>query len=366
MLAALCLWPGAAGARAPYSSGAYGRAGIAPDGNLGRVDSHGGLAAVLQRSTGVVSLVDVRDPLHPKVTGEYADGAKGSLDGDVAFSHDGSFLFYARQTEQFSKDGILVLDVSDPSTPSLASYQPGGGALRVDTYYDGSTEWVFLLDAVSGFVVYRFVPETGVLVPVHVDALPATKVGGPASGGLFVEPSDPQTKTPLLYVTTGTTGLQVFDISDPSMPQELGAWDGAGLAEVEVRATPSSRTIYAATEYWFNAGTKPEVVVLDAGDLTAIKEKKPFSIGAPAQDDARIQGMELVGRKLLVAHSERYLVSFPGGDVVGPWGPQPCKAPPRALCVDAFLGGSIADVERAGRNLLVTDSLRGDLYVLRP
>ena len=351
-----------AGGRARVPSRRLGAVTIAPEGNLGRVDSRGDLAAVLQRSAGVVTLVDVGDPAHPAVAGAYDDDAQDSLDGDVAFSHDGDHLFYARQTEQFSKDGLLVLDVSDPANPALASYQPGGGALRVDSYYDGATEWVFLLDAVEGLVVYRFVPEAGVLVPVHVDPLPATKVGGPASGGLYVDESDPQLHLPLLYATTGKTGLQVFDISDPTAPVELGAWDDAGLAEVEVEATKTSRTVYAASEYWFVPSTKPRVVVLDASALDGIKERPSYSLGAPAGDDARIQGMELAGGKLLVAHSQRYLVSFPGGRLVGPWGPRPC--PRGATCPDGFTGGSIADVERYGDELLVTDSLAGSLTVL--
>jgi hypothetical protein len=341
-----------------------GEVRIAPKGDLGRVDAHGGLAAVLQRATGVVSFVDIRNASRPKVVGEYDDGARQSLDGDIAFSHDGTFVFYARQTVQFSEDGLHVIDVSDPAAPRLASYQPGGGALRVDTYFDGDAEWVFLLDAVTGLVVYRFVPEAGVLVPVHVDALPATKVGGPASGGLFVEDKDPQLGIPLLYATTGTTGLQVFDISDPAMPEELGAWDDVGLAEVEVVAAKTSRTVYAATEYWFEPSLKPEVVVLDAGDLGALEEKTRWSIGAPAEDGQRIQGMDFVGRTLLAAHSERSLVAFPGGELAGPWGPRPCRAPHGDACPDGSVAASIADVEVAGNEVLVTDSLTGTLTIL--
>ncbi|MDQ4025645.1 MAG: hypothetical protein M3217_09190, partial [Actinomycetota bacterium] len=164
---------------------------------LGQIEIRGEVGAVLQRDEGIVALLDVSDLDRPKVVGRYDDDAQRSLDGDLAFSDDGKWLFYARQTEQFSKDGIHVLDVSDPSAPRLATYQPQGGSFRIAYYATEGAEWVISLDAIHGLVINRFERTSGQLVPIHVDPLPAGKVGGPASAGLAVVPKDPMSGKPL-------------------------------------------------------------------------------------------------------------------------------------------------------------------------
>lgn len=347
----------------------YGHVRITEADGLGRIDVHERTAAVLSRTEGIVTLVDTGNPRQPKILGRYDDGAKQSLDGDLAFSHDGRYLFYARQTVQFSKDGLHVLDVADPKAPALTDYEPGGGAFRVDTYFDGTTEWVFLLDAVSGFVVYRFVPEAGQLVPVQADVLPALKVGGPASAGFFVEEKDPKLGIPLLYVTTGSTGLQVFDISDPLSPVELGAWEDAGLAEVEVVSTKRGRMVYAATEYWFNKTQPPEVVVLDGTDLAKLKEVRRMAVTKTADDKNRIQGMTLDGSELLVAHTDRGVISFPSRDEVETFRTPACARPKPGSDVICSVGlppVSVTDVEVDGGALYVSNAATGVLSIVTP
>ncbi len=269
---------------------------------LGRVEVHGDIGAVLQRDEGTVAILDTSDPRSPKVVGRY-DTAKDSLDGDLSFSDDGKWLFYARQTKTFDEEGLHVLDVSDPKDPKLAFYLPAGGSYRVQHLSQGGAEYVVLLDAIDGMVVSRFEATTGALVPVHVDALPALKVGGPASAGLFYDPKDPMTGRPLLYVSTGRTGLQIFDFSNPAHPVEVGSWSEVGLAEIEVASTKTSRTVYAATEYWFNDQIPPQVMVLDAGDLGDVKRTGRLHVGVDPAEHLFLQGMDLVGSRLYVAQS---------------------------------------------------------------
>lgn len=282
---------------------------VSKEAGLGRVEIHGKTGAVLQRDEGTVALLDLKDPGRPKVLGRY-DTAQDSLDGDLAFSADGRWLFYARQTSNFDEEGVHVLDVSDPANPTLAFYLPAGGAYRVQYIRQGDAEWVVLLDAIDGLVVSRFIPETGALIPVHIDPLPALKVGGPASAGFFYDPRDAATGSPLLYVTTGRTGLQVFDYSEPARPLLLGTWAELGLAEIEVAATKKGRTVYAATEYWFNKRIAPEVVVLDASDLGNITERRRFGLKLTPEESNWIQGMDLAAGRLYVAHSTHGLVGF--------------------------------------------------------
>lgn len=337
---------------------------VSTEGGLGRVDVSGDLAAVLQRDEGIVSLVDISDPSRMKVVGRFNDNARQSLDGDIAFSDDGRWIFYARQTVQFSLDGLHVLDVSDPAAPVRRSYQLGGGALRVESYHDGTNEWVVLMDAITGMVIYRFEPTSGVLVPVHVSPLPQLKVGGPASAGIVIE-KDPVLGKPLLYASTGKTGVEVFDFSDPTAPELLGAWNDVGLAEIEVSTRGKQRLIYGATEYWFDKQQEPAVIVLDATKLDRIKRLRVYSAGVDADDRLRLQGMALDGDVVYAAHSELGVVAFRAR------GPLRSLMPRRGqrnggAKVPLGEGVYAYDVEQSRGFLFVTDAATGRLTVMRP
>ena len=282
-------------------------------GGLGQIDVHGKYAAVVQRDEGIFAIVNL-DTM--KVVGRYEDTVDQALDGDVAFSDDGDWVFFARQTSNFDEDGVHVLNVADKKAPTLTQFHPGGGAYRIGYYQDEAGEWVILLDAIDGLVVYRFVRETGTIVKVFQDAMPALKVGGPASAGLVIT-KDRMTETPHLYVTTGETGVQVYDFTDPMAPVIVGEWSEVGLAGIDVKTTSKKRTIYAATEYWFDKTLPPEVVVLDATDLSAIKKIGTRSLGVPADDFWRVQGIDLAGRELYIAHSHAGLIEMTGGKVTG-------------------------------------------------
>lgn len=348
---------------APITQPAHSMAGaieISKDGGLGRIELNGDMAAVLQRDEGIVALVDVSNNGRPRVLGRYDDGATQSLDGDLAFSSDGKWLFYARQTVQFSRDGLHVIDVSDPKQPTLRVYEPGGGALRVAHYDDGSAEWVVLMDAVAGMVVYRFEPTTGALVPVHVSPLPALKVGGPASAGIVIE-KDPITKAPLLYASTGETGVEIFDFSDPTSPVLLGSWSDVGLAELEVNVKGKRRLIYAATEYWFDKASKPYVYELDATDLGDIKVRRILSAGCKTDDSHRVQGMALAGNDLYVANSTAGLPVFFGENFLRFTPVKRAKQNPQAGYPGDFY---VFDVEVAGSYVYATDASNGYLSVV--
>ena len=334
---------------------------ISGEAGLGRLEIKGSLGAVLRRDEGIVTLFDVRDPRSPKILGSYDDDAQDSLDGDLVFSSDGQWLFYARQTRQFSNDGIHVLDVSDPKAPRLATYQPGGGSFRIDYFRSGDAEYVVVLDAIDGLVINRFVRETGALVKVFQDAEPALKVGGPASAGVVIDKKDPMTGSPLMYITTGRTGLQIYDLSTPENPEIVGTWDEVGLAEVEIRRANKSRTVYAATEYWFNSTLEPEVVVLDATKLDAIKKTDTYDLGLPADDLWRVQGMDRHRGALFVAHSHAGLVAFRRNGTIK-------RAASRGFLPHESAGAQASvytmDVEITADHVFATDAATGRLFVL--
>lgn len=359
LIGALVLPPGASVA-SPDCAATQASIRVSETGGLGRIEWTSDTGAVLSRDEGIVSILrprkDYRGP--PRVIGHYDDGAQRSFDGDLAFVGE-RWLLYARQTHQFSKDGIHVLDLADPRSPRLAFYQPQGGTLRIAHYNDGSNSWVFSLDAIDGLITNLFDTITGALVPVHASPLPALKVGGPASAGFFVDRKDPMTGKPILYVTTGRTGVEMFDISNPADPALLGSWGDVGLAEIEVRASKSRRTIYAATEYWFDKQLPPEVIVLDASDPESIEETERWSIEAAPEDTARVQGMAFLEGLLYVAHSREGVIVFsPGGSVE-----RRIRLNGKAQEGSAYVGGgSIAfDVEPYGLGLLISDAGTGRL-----
>lgn len=335
---------------------------ITKDGGLGRIAISGRVGAVLQRDEGVVALLDLENPNRPKVVGRYEDPARNSLDGDLAFSKDGKYLFYARQTRDFSKEGIHVLDVEDPSSPVAVSYAPAGGSLRLAYHHDGESEWVVLLDAITGLVVYRFEPTTGQLIPVHVDPLPELKVGGPASAGVLVDPRDPSTGEATLYVTTGKTGLQVFDFSDPVNPVEIGSWsDERGLADITLTRSGGRRTIHAATEYWFNRSLQPQVIRLDASELPEITEERRTDLRVPADDLWRVQDVVVSRGELLVAHSHLGLVALDGRGSVR----RVARVPGKTLVAPPAVAPYAYGIATLGRHILVTDAAAGTIWTLR-
>lgn len=349
---------------------------ISTEAGIGRIAVRGGIAAVVQREEGQVALLDVRDTAALRVLGRY-DGGTGRaelddpFDGDVAFSSDGRYLFYARQTHNWSNEGLHVLDIADPATPKRVAYNPQGGMLRLAYHRVGEVEYVVTLDAIVGMTVFRFVRTAlgGELVPLHVDALPALKVGGPASAGLHIDPKDPKLGIPLLYVSTGRTGIDVYDFSDPGSPKRLGGWAAEGLADFEVAASAEGRTIYAATEYWFSANRLPRIVVLDAGDLGAIAERQrvsPGPIAYPGGASWRVQGLALDGGRLHVAHSHAGYGLLDLGALAGP---------PLATTTDLgeqnkggdfpSLSSYAMDVTVADGLIYVTDASTGTLSVFR-
>lgn len=341
---------------------------LSKKGGLGRIAVHGKIGAVLEREEGVVTLFDLSKAAKPRALGSYDGALEGgragaSLDGDLAFSDDGKWLFYARQSTQLSADGLHVIDVTDPKQPVLAFYQPEGGTSRLAYYRSGESAYVVTLDAIHGIVVNRFDDTTGAAVPVWVDPLPALKVGGPASAGIWIDRKDPATGSPLMYVTTGKTGLQIYDLSLPEAPELRGSWDGAGLAEVEVVATKKKRTVYAATEYWFDATLMPQVVELDATKLGDIEQRRTLSFAYTAADQYRVQGMTRFRGSLFLAHSRAGLRAFDGS---GAPMTEQLHGGGKPNEMTALMGGPYAfDVVAARGYLYLSDAATGRLTAVR-
>lgn len=368
LLACLVAAPTASGRQLAFPPGppahtVLGSIEVSKAAGLGSIAVHRQFVAVLQRDEGIVAIVDANNPRKPRVIGRYDTDADQSLDGDLAFSSDGRWLFYARQTRQFSMEGLHVLDVSDPSNPTLRNYEPGGGMLRLAYYDDGAEEWIVTLDAVDGMIVNRFEPTTGAVIPVHASPLPALKVGGPASAGVLIQ-FDPILEKPLLYASTGQTGVEVFDFSDPTDPVLLGSWSEIGLAELEVLIEGKKRTIFAATEYWFDKSRKAQIIHLDATKLDRIKVKRTVTLDCPPDDRWRMQGMALAGEDLYVAESNVGLIAFwgVGNQTTNAFTPFQRGAPNKLAAAPA--GPYVYDVESQNDLVYVSDASTGILSIV--
>ncbi len=203
-------------------------------------------------SHGGFSIINVLDPENPTVVGNY-NALTGS---DIEVSMDGHYVFFATQrnclTEiggnlQLHQDppgtaprGIHVVDVSDPTAPSLAFYQPlpvngphtvtyherDGQELLVvstyDLYEDPGSGTLRALSATQRVLIFEIErgPDEGVgLRPVNTffltDNPPAQKMYFPHDARVQ---RHPVTGQDLMYVAYWDKGLQIVDITDLNGP----------------------------------------------------------------------------------------------------------------------------------------------------
>jgi hypothetical protein len=103
------------------------------------------------------------------------------------------------------------------------------------------------------------------------------------------------------------------------------------------------------------------VIEIDASNLSKMKEVRRISLGAPADEASRIQGMVLAGKELLVAHSSLGLKSFDlKGRLTGSWVPKGARHDGSGVVGSPYL----FDVETAGPVIFTTDASTGVLTTL--
>lgn len=165
---------------------------------------------------------------------------------DVKVSDDGNFLFLGND-EQLSgapldavrAGGFYVYDVSDKAAPTFVS-KLGVGQLRgphMVFYHQQPDGTELVLGANADVSINRFDRETGTLTELSRYAPnPVTDVNRDPqvidayyqlyTHDMFVM-EDPVGKT-LLYTASWDAGVHIVDITDPSNPVKLGAWNDFG------------------------------------------------------------------------------------------------------------------------------------------
>ena len=235
------------------------------DGAEGVVVSEHHAYVVDRRPTGPpgegLVVLDVADPTHPSRVGTYDTG--GATSGVALSGH----YAYVTDTDCFDVttirhgDGLVVLDISDPTEPQrVGGYDPGGTAYGVATL----DHYAYLADGRAGLQMLdvtdlshpRLVgrcdtPGRAMAVAVsgsYACVADADQMAGPRGAGLVVmEISGPGTPRIVgsvdtsesandvvvsgrhAYVACGSR-LEVFDVGDPAHPWRTGGYDTGGRA----------------------------------------------------------------------------------------------------------------------------------------
>lgn len=200
-------------------------------------------------SGAAVDIVDVSDPAAPTLIGTFT--APASIE-DVKVSDDCQWLFIGNDEEGSNPEvhdvglpagapvgdgGFYVVDISDPTTPSLVSslgVGPRRGPHMVDYHRTSAgQELVFganadisinLFDRASGTLTELSRYQANIVTEFNRDPQVVDVLYQGWAHDMFVM-EDPVDDRTMVYVANWDAGLRILDLSDPSNPVELGGWN---------------------------------------------------------------------------------------------------------------------------------------------
>lgn len=226
-----------------------------------------------------------------------------------------------------SRNGIRVYDVSDPAAPTLVAEALSDSGCHMLSYQEiAGAKWVFCVGV--GVNIYRF-DDAEPSLSLAARYAPTAPRG--QAGAVQANPTDPLsafffdttphditvqvdelTGATLMYASYWDLGLRIVDVSDPTKPAEVGAWEGQGaerwagnLHTAMASATPDGRRLVYAIPELFTGDDVPAIFVVDATDLA-----KPTLVGewaAPGEhpnDGIRfsLHNFQVVGGRLYLAY----------------------------------------------------------------
>jgi hypothetical protein len=249
------------------------------------------VGSTLQGDNGFYA-VDVSDPAHMEVVGEWHDERAVGGDRSIAASEEGDWVVLGTEGDTEAEEaGVRLFDTSDASDPQQVDFMPlDGGAHTVDIKaFDGST-YVFALN--YGVQIMEIVdgPEGPQLVkvghygyagPEMTDSPDYENPANYPSWGLRsayahdMKPIVDEEAGPLLYVAYAYQGLHVLDVSQPSAPELVSRWTPSGEASpwythtVDADWIDGERVIVVGSEVFEDRHneTPSPVWILDGSDL---------------------------------------------------------------------------------------------------
>ncbi|HTJ25868.1 MAG TPA: hypothetical protein VMA36_06875, partial [Candidatus Limnocylindria bacterium] len=207
---------------------------------------------------GGTSIVDVRDPAHPKLL-EGLPGARGAFSPKVQVGDGMLLVNYERRTVEAERCGIGIFDVSDPAKPREISYLPTSGIGIHRLWYDGG-RYAYLSGTPEG---YRG----------HI--------------------------------------LQIADLANPAKPEIVGRWwvPGSWEAGGEARTAPGKLGYYlhhavVAGDRAYVGCWDYGVVILDITDRTHPRQIAHVGPWSPQLGGNTHTALPLLDRGLLVVTDE--------------------------------------------------------------
>ena len=231
-----------------------------------------GKAYVASRRNGLYVL-DVSNPASPAIIGFYnTSSAYGvAIDGAIAYLADGNA-------------GLRIFDVSDPQAPKLIStVDTPGSAERVRIGSFSGKKCAVVADGWGGAV--RIVDVTAPASPVEISSFPSAS------------PTVADTKIVgnILYISGLSNGLQVFDVGNPSQPILRGTYtNGSNEGSIEVVGTTVYIGVSFGTGYMrvLNASNPSNITKLYEGDwghsLEQIRISNGFAFVAAGQGGFKV------------------------------------------------------------------------------
>lgn len=245
-------------------------------------------------------IVDVSDPGHPQVVASWSHEDHRGADRSIAVGPDGDWVFLASEgaTDETGSSGVFVVDVSDPSSPTLATFHPfpGTGVHTIDAGIVDGDLHVFALAGGVSILRLESTPAGTELVRVGRYVAPgAGSIAEGSSAGTQERANevvrtvyghdmdfriDEETGQPLLYVAYAYQGLHILDLTTPSAPQPISRWTPGGTGSpwyvhsVQTAQIDGTRVTVVGSEVFENRHetTPAPIWILDTSDLSAPEE----------------------------------------------------------------------------------------------
>lgn len=215
-----------------------------------------------------LQVVNISDPTSPELAGSVA--VPGSIQtklGSVYVSGDYAYLTGSSPDWTGSLGWLTIVDISDPTSPVLvSSYNLPDNAYGV--HISGSYAYVTY---VTPWCCGYFGGAGLLVIDISDPTTPVTVGSYETSGNAF----DVHVSGNYAYVAAGQAGLQVIDISDPASPAFAGSLDIAGSTVKNINVsgsqddvTGSVYSVYVVDDYAYLVG-EPGLFVVNISDPTS-------------------------------------------------------------------------------------------------